>query len=96
MGANLLLNGSLGLVMPYPISRENFRTMAFLDAGNVFVRGTPEDLSGNNSGPIRLAAGISWEWRSPFGPLAFNVAFPINKQPYDLTQIFQFSVSSGF
>lgn len=96
IGANLLTNASVGLVLPYPVSRENFRTTVFMDAGNVFVVGTPAALTGTDSGPIRLSAGVSWEWRSPFGPLAFNVALPINKQPYDFTQIFQFSLSSGF
>jgi len=96
LGANLLVNGSTGLVMPYPLSRENFRTMLFVDAGNVFVQGTPVALSGTDQGPIRFATGLSVEWRSPFGPLAFSVATPLNAQPLDKTQIFQFSVSSGF
>lgn len=96
LGANLLINGSAGLALPYPLSRENFRTMVFVDAGNVFVQGTPVELSGIDAGPMRYSAGLSVEWRSPFGPLAFSVATPLNAQPLDRTQIFQFSVSSGF
>ena len=96
LGANLLVNGSAGLVLPYPLSRENFRTMLFTDAGNVFVQSTPLALSGTDAGPLRYSAGLSVEWRSPFGPLAFSVAKALNAQPSDKTQIFQFSVSSGF
>lgn len=96
MGANLLLNGNTGIVLPYPFSRENIRTMAFIDAGNVFVCGTPEALSGVNGGPMRYSGGVSVEWRSPFGPLAFSVATPLNKQPTDITQLFQFTASTGF
>jgi outer membrane protein insertion porin family len=96
IGANLLLNGSGALILPYPLSRENFRTSVFMDAGNVFVQGTPIALSGTDAGPLRYGAGLSVEWRSPFGPLAFSVAAPLNKQPLDRDQIFQFSLSSSF
>ncbi len=96
LGANLLVNGSAGLILPYPLSRETVRTMVFVDAGNVFSRGTPFALAGTASGPMRYAGGLSVEWRSPFGPLAFSVAKPLNKQPGDVDQIFQFTLSSSF
>lgn len=96
LGANLLVNGSIGLVLPYPLSRENVRTSLFADAGNVFIQGTPAALAGTPAGPLRYSSGISVEWRSPFGPLAFSVAAPLNKQPVDDVQIFQFTLSSSF
>jgi outer membrane protein insertion porin family len=96
MGGNLLLNGSSGIIFPYPLSRENFRTMAFVDAGNVYAAGTPIALAGTLAGAIRFAGGISLEWRSPFGPLAFSLAKAINKEPTDREQMFQFSLSSSF
>lgn len=96
LGANLLINGNVGLVLPYPLSRENVRTTVFADAGNVFVRGTPLALSGTDAGPLRYAAGLSVEWRSPFGPLQFSVAKALNKQPTDKEQYFQFTLSSSF
>lgn len=96
MGANFLTNGTLGLILPYPLSRDNIRTTVFSDAGNVFVVGTPAALAGSQAGPLRYSAGVSVEWRSPFGPLAFSVAQPLNKQPKDETQIFQFTMSSNF
>lgn len=96
IGANLLLNGSVGLILPYPLSRENIRTSIFADAGNVFVAGTPQALSGINTGPMRYSAGVAVEWRSPFGPLMISVAQPLNKQPFDQVQPFQFTIASGF
>lgn len=96
MGANLLVNGSLGLVLPYPLSRENFRTMLFTDFGNVYAIGTPVELAGTHEGPLRYSAGISLEWRSPFGPLQFSVAKPLLLKPWDEQQMFQFSLSSSF
>lgn len=96
MGANLLTNGTVGLIFPYPLSRDNVRTTLFADAGNVFAVGTPDALRGTPSGPMRYSTGVSLEWRSPFGPLAFSLAKALNPQPTDRTQYFQFALSSGF
>ena len=96
MGANFLVNGTAGLILPYPLSRDSFRTTIFSDIGNVFAQGTPTALRGTGAGPIRYSAGVSVEWRSPFGPLAFSLAKALNPQPTDQTQLFQFALSSGF
>ena len=96
IGANFLANGSAGIILPYPLSRESVRTMVFSDAGNVFSYGTPARLRGSPAGPMRYSAGLSVEWRSPFGPLAFSVAKPLNMQPTDQQEMFQFTLSSSF
>ncbi len=96
MGGNFLANASAGLILPYPLSRDNIRTTIFGDMGNVFADGTPAALRGTLAGPLRYSAGVSLEWRSPFGPLAFSVAKALNAQPTDQTQFFQFALSSGF
>lgn len=96
MGANFLLNGTAGLILPYPLSRETIRTTVFADAGNVFASGTPDALRGTPAGPMRYSAGVSLEWRSPFGPLSFSLAKALNPQPLDQQQYFQFALSSGF
>lgn len=96
IGANLLTNASIALILPYPLSRDTLRTSLFADAGNVFSKGTPLALRGSDPGPLRYSAGVSIEWRSPFGPLAFSLAKPLNMQPTDDQQVFQFAISSGF
>ncbi len=96
IGANFLANGNAGLVLPYPLSRETIRSTVFVDGGNVFAISIPAEFTGTASGPLRFSGGYSLEWRSPFGPLAFSLALPINKQPLDETQYFQFTMSSGF
>jgi outer membrane protein insertion porin family len=78
------------------LSRDNVRTTAFVDAGNVFAVNTLPSLTGRFGGPLRYSAGVSVEWRSPFGPLAFSLAKALNPQPFDQTQYFQFALSSGF
>jgi len=45
---------------------------------------------------VRLAAGASLIWNSPFGPLRFDFAWPIMKQWYDRTQFFQFGGGTHF
>ncbi|MBA2650683.1 MAG: outer membrane protein assembly factor BamA [Tatlockia sp.] len=96
LGGNLLLNANAGLILPYPLSRDTIRTTIFTDIGNVYSRNVPAAFSGSDAGPLRYSIGLSLEWRSPFGPLAFSVAKPMNKQPFDNQEIFQFSLSSGF
>jgi outer membrane protein insertion porin family len=44
----------------------------------------------------RLSAGGSIIWDSPFGPLRFDFAYPILKQPYDRLQWFQFGGGARF
>lgn len=96
LGANFLVNGTAALILPYPLSWETVRTSLFMDTGNVFARGLPIEYQGTASGPLRYSAGISLEWRSPFGPLAFSVAQPLNRQPYDQREIFQFTLAGIF
>ena len=43
-----------------------------------------------------LNPGGSIIWDSPFGPLRFDLAYPILKQPYDRTQVFQFGGGTRF
>jgi outer membrane protein insertion porin family len=44
----------------------------------------------------RVSVGGSLIWDSPFGPLRFDLAYPILKQPYDRTQFFQFGGGTRF
>ncbi len=44
----------------------------------------------------RVAAGASIIWDLPFGPLRFDFAYPLLKQPYDRTQWFQFGGGARF
>jgi outer membrane protein insertion porin family len=44
----------------------------------------------------RVSVGASLIWDSPFGPLRFDFAYPILKQPYDRVQWFQFGGGTRF
>ena len=45
---------------------------------------------------IRASAGVSLIWQSPFGPLRFDLATPLQKAPYDRTQFFRFGGGAKF
>ncbi len=66
-GANILTDGSIGLIFPNYIS-DNLRTSAFLDAGNVYSSLNNRSFGGqsSNSGPIRYSVGIEADWLTPF------------------------------
>jgi outer membrane protein insertion porin family len=45
---------------------------------------------------VRMSAGTSLIWNSPFGPLRFDLAYPILSKWYDRTQFFQFGGGTHF
>jgi outer membrane protein insertion porin family len=49
-----------------------------------------------DSASIRSSIGVSLIWASPFGPLRFDYAFPITKEPYDRIQQFRFGGGTRF
>jgi len=79
------------------------RGAVFTDAGQVFdYRGittfpaTGETLTLANDSMIRSSVGVGLIWDSPFGPLRFDLAYPITKASYDKTQIFRFGGGTKF
>lgn len=93
IGGDLRVLGNAELVFPPPFASDSkaVRLSLFLDAGNVF--GSVSDF---NAGELRQSAGLSLLWLSPIGPLSFSVARPLNAQPDDKTETFQFTLGSFF
>jgi outer membrane protein insertion porin family len=93
LGGNLKTVGSAELIFPVPFAPEakSVRLSAFFDAGNIF-----SGIDKFAIGQIRGSAGLSLRWLSPVGPLSFSLATPINDQPGDETQVFQFSLGGSF
>lgn len=74
-------------------------------SGNVNVMGPGVVVPTTCGGPticifddqsIRASVGMSFIWQSPFGPLRFDLGYPILKSPYDRTQFFRFGGSTKF
>src|SRR5580704_9394879 len=45
---------------------------------------------------LRASVGVSVFWKSPLGPLRFDIAEPVAKEPYDVVQVFRFSTNTRF
>ena len=96
IGGNALCSVNTGVVLPYPMSQANVRTTAFIDAGNVYTHKQAAFISGEDPGPIRFSSGLSFNWRSPLGPMLISVAKPLNKQANDTARLVDFTISTGF
>jgi outer membrane protein insertion porin family len=81
---------------------------AFADAGSLWnyvgptswltgpgATGETLNVAGNGMF-VNSSVGVGLLWASPFGPLRFDLAYPITKQPFDRTQIFRFSGGASF
>ena len=93
IGGDRKLTGTVELILPLPFIRDSkaFRITTFVDAGNVFGPGQQFDYR-----ELRASAGISGIWISPFGPLTISFGYPINDQPGDDIQNFQFTLGTAF
>ncbi|WOI52757.1 outer membrane protein assembly factor BamA [Parvularcula sp. LCG005] len=45
---------------------------------------------------LRVTAGVSINWRSPFGPVQIDIAEALKKEEYDEEQVFRFSAGGNF
>jgi outer membrane protein insertion porin family len=57
---------------------------------------TGETLTASGNGNIRSSVGVGLIWDSPFGPLRFDLAYALTKEPFDHTQIFRFGGGTRF
>jgi outer membrane protein insertion porin family len=62
--------------------------------GSNLTSATGMCLADSNS--VRASIGASIIWASPFGPLRFDFAYPLLKEPWDKKQTFRFGAASQF
>ncbi len=92
LGGTRRVTGSVELMTPIPgIKDKSVRVSGFIDGGAVYG---PGDLPGT-AGP-RFSTGAALTWLSPMGPLKVSVGVPLNGQPQDMLQKFQFTLGSMF
>jgi len=68
--------------------------VVFFDAGNAFTGPFGEDPL--NPLNLRFAYGAGLRWRSPIGPLRFELGFPVNPREGERKSVFDFSIGSFF
>lgn len=101
IGGNILFETGVELVFPVPFTKniKSLRTIFFVDAGNVFsdaCTSTQENCSNIDLGNLSSSAGVGLQWLSPVGPLSMYISKPIQEQPFDKTESFQFSLGQSF
>jgi len=69
----------------FPIlSGLGLRGVVFSDAGQAYTLKQGIDLT-----QLQASVGFGIRWRSPFGPLSVDLAFPINPRPADQNTVFE-------
>jgi outer membrane protein insertion porin family len=98
LGGNTYGIGTVELGFPLPLPDEYpVRGRVFTDFGTLFNTDANVSKDGiDDTSALRLSAGVGFTWRSPFGPLAVDVAYPLLKTSYDKTEFFRFSVGTQF
>ena len=94
IGGNKEVIGSAEIYFPMPVIKDknSVRLSTFVDGGMVYG---PSQVPVQGGG-LRYSAGVALTWISPVGPLKFSIAQPINPQPYDNIQRFQFMLGNIF
>ncbi|SIS45857.1 outer membrane protein assembly factor BamA [Neptunomonas antarctica] len=104
-GGNMMAVGGAELVFPLPFieNQSSWRSLLFVDAGNVFATECLADsvadgrcVEGITFEELRYSAGVGISWLSPMGPLSFSLAKALNEKTADETEFFQFSLGQSF
>ncbi|APH72477.1 outer membrane protein assembly factor BamA [Aquibium oceanicum] len=96
LGGDTYISASAEAQFPLPAVPESLgiKGAVFADAATLFGN----DLGGANATDMewRASVGASLLWQSPFGPIRFDYAVPVVKEPTDQVQHFNFGVSTRF
>ena len=106
LGGNFYAIGTVELTVPNYLPEEyGIKTSLFADVGTLgmlddrymvnSVTGQPNPNIVDNLA-LRAAAGVSIHWRSPMGPIRFDLSKVLSKEDYDKTETFRFSTSTQF
>jgi len=105
LGGNFYAIGTLELTVPNFLPEQyGIRTSLFADVGTLGVldgRYTVTDLGQPDANIIdelslRASAGVSIHWKSPMGPIRFDLSQILGQEVYDRTETFRFSTSTQF
>nr|WP_312782435.1 outer membrane protein assembly factor BamA [Brevundimonas sp.] len=106
LGGNFYAIGTVELTVPNYLPEEyGIKTSLFADFGTLGMlddRYLVDSATGLPNANIvddlalRAAAGVSIHWRSPMGPIRFDLSKVLSKEDYDKTETFRFSTSTQF
>lgn len=96
LGGNYFYRGMVELKFPLGLPEEmGVAGHAFTDFGSLFEL-DDNGASIADESSIRAAAGGGVSWRSPFGPIRADVAFPYKEEDFDKDEVFRFSFGTRF
>ena len=91
LGGRLKIVGNAEVFYPLLKGEKSVRASWFVDAGEIWANGSQPNFES-----FRYSTGAAISWNSPIGPLKFSYGVPINKQPGDRLQKFQFTAGTAF
>jgi outer membrane protein insertion porin family len=102
VGGNIYWTSTAELEAPVPgvPADANLKLALFSDVGSLWATGASSlsTLSPSqqiaNSSALRASTGVGLVWDSPFGALQVDYAYPIAKQPSDVTQRLGFTAGA--
>jgi outer membrane protein insertion porin family len=96
LGGTRKVVGNIELLFPVPGLglEKSVRIGPFFDVGQVWSNLPGQELSDING--VRYSVGALFNWNSPFGPITLTFGVPLNNQPLDQIQKFQFALGSAF
>jgi outer membrane protein insertion porin family len=106
LGGNAFAIGTLQIDVPLPLPESfslgsalfvDFGTLGVIDAASrqsIDLGAT--SLIVDDEPSLRAAAGVSVFWDSPFGPVQFDFAHPLEFEEYDRQEEFRFSTRTSF
>jgi outer membrane protein insertion porin family len=96
VGGTRMGTASMEMMTPMPgVKDKSVRLSGFIDSGIVAGYVANQGYLPGTAG-MRYSAGIAVTWMSPMGPLKLSYARPLNAQPQDMLQAFQFTMGSMF
>jgi len=106
LGGNLYLLGEIQQTFPNGLPEQyGIRTALISDIGTLGLLDRASKFNPLTNAPLttvrddlglRASVGVSVFWKSPLGPLRFDLAEPIAKEPYDVVEVFRFSTNTRF
>lgn len=106
LGGNFYAIGTVELTVPNYLPDEyGIKTSLFADFGTIGMLDDRYKINSSTGLPnanivddlsLRAAAGVSIHWRSPMGPIRFDLSKVLSKEDYDKTETFRFSTSTQF
>lgn len=105
LGGNFYVVGTVELTVPnflpdtYGIKTSLFTdvgTLGVLDDRYTLTSAGLQDANIVDDLSLRAASGVSIHWKSPMGPIRFDLSKVWSKEDYDRTESFRFSTSTQF